>query len=91
MHVMSKIEEILNKNFELMFLNGNECELDIEFLRDVVSTGLDYETLIDSIKEYAEYYSNQYKQIIINNCSNYDGVQMIEQEDIEELKLPDHE
>ncbi len=71
-------------------MNKIEKIIDSGFISDEFVT-FNRDELQFRIKEYAEYYSNRYRQILINNCSNYDGVQMIEQKDIEELKLPEHE
>ena len=86
---MTKIEEILNRNFELAFINDNKCEPDIESLRDAVATGLDYETLINSIKEYAEYYAKRFRTEIKDCISTDDYLGLLQQ--IDNTKLPDHE
>jgi len=65
---MTKIEEILGSHFELINMNGSKCEPDLETLQVAVSTGLDYDTLIEAMEEYAEWYANKCLEIAAGNA-----------------------
>lgn len=83
---MTKIEEILSETFRLVNMDGSYCEPEIELLRDAISTGVDYETLISCIQTYAEFYAKK--------CLKLADYQINATEEIvhpTELTLPKHD
>lgn len=89
---MTKLEEILSEKFKVVKMNGDPSEQDeddLSSLKDAIETGVDYDTLLQAMREYAEFYAEEFRNKIqkdmIDMPSN--GYGYI----IHQCKLPEHE
>lgn len=47
--------------------------------------------IANAMKGYAEFYCEKFRTDLLNNCFNRDGIQLLDEIDIIQTKLPEHD